>query len=145
MDELELQEKPGLFSRLSGLFGRSDIEEEENFDTETPAPTTTYQLRHAHRYHVTIRREIRSFDDAYSAANGLRRGEQQILNLVSTEPILRQKIVDFMAGVAFAQDANWEEIGECIYLVAPSNAFVEMAPYGELVQPQRVSGTFFSN
>ncbi len=126
MEELELQEKPGLFSRLTNLFGNR--EEVEEMDTDVPSQAgSAYQLKSAYRYHVTIRQQISNFEEAYAAANGLKRGEQQIVNLANTEPVLRQKIVDFMSGVAFAQDANWEQVGEHIYLVAPASAFVEVA------------------
>jgi cell division inhibitor SepF len=125
MEELELQEKPGLFTRLAGMFSRH--EEDEDEETAGDGAGTAYALRSAYRYHVTVRRHVSSFDEAYAAATGLKRGEQQILNLALTEPTLRQKIVDFMSGVAFAQDANWEEIGENVYLVAPASAFVEVA------------------
>lgn len=143
MEELELQERPGLFSRLSGMFGRGHQDEQDEF-VEAPQAPQTYALRQAHRYHVSIRRLVESFDDAYAAANGLKRGEQQILNLVHTDPILRQKIVDFMAGVAFAQEANWEELGEHIYIVAPTSAYIEIAPSSG-PQPPRVGGAFFPN
>ncbi|MFQ3587334.1 MAG: cell division protein SepF [Fimbriimonadaceae bacterium] len=123
MDEIELQEKTGLFSRLTNLFSRQDEEDESE-----EAGTQAYPLRSAYRYHVTIRRYVTQFDEAYAAASGLKRGEQQILNLAHTEPALRQKIVDFMSGVSFAQDANWEEIGDNIYLITPGHAFVEVAP-----------------
>lgn len=125
MEEIELQDKPGFFSRIASVFTRTD---DDDFEvSEEEGKTQTYALRSSYRYHVTVRREILSFDDAYAAANGLKRGEQQILNLTLTEPSLRQKIVDFMSGVSFAQDANWEEIGEHIYLVCPGSAFVEVA------------------
>lgn len=123
MDELELQEKPGLFTRLAGMFSRDHSEEEEEAGIDG---SSTYALRAAYRYHVTVRRQVSSFEEAYTAATGLKRGEQQIMNLALTEPTLRQKIVDFMSGVAFAQDANWEEVGEHVYLVAPASAFVEV-------------------
>jgi cell division inhibitor SepF len=123
MEELELQEKPGLFSRIAGIFTREESDEEEEAGTVVSSP---YALRSGYRYHVTVRRQVGSFEEAYAAASGLKRGEQQILNLALTEPTLRQKIVDFMSGVAFAQDANWEEVGEHVYLVAPASAFVEV-------------------
>jgi len=143
MEELELQEKPGLFSKLSGLFVRGHDDEEELDAVETN-PSQTYTLKGAYRYSVSIRREIMSFDDAYAAANGLKRGEQQILNLSYTDPVLRQKIVDFMAGVTFAQEANWEELGDHIYLVAPASAYVEQVPSAQAA-PTRFTGSFFSN
>ncbi len=143
MEELELQEKPGLFSKLTGLFGRHD-DDEDTTDSVDANPSQTYTLKGAYRYSVTVRREITTFDDAYAAANGLKRGEQQILNLNYTDPVLRQKIVDFMAGVTFAQEANWEEVGDHIYLVAPASAYVEQAP-GAQPAPTRFTGSFFGN
>jgi cell division inhibitor SepF len=125
MEELAYQEKPGFFSRMKGLFVHQDEPEEERFETAT---SPTISLKTAYRYTVTIRRGIKEFDDAIAAASGLRRGEQQILNLAGTDPLLRQKIVDFMSGVNFAQDGTWEEIGENIYLIVPANAYVEVAP-----------------
>jgi cell division inhibitor SepF len=114
MEELELQDKPGLFSR---------------FAEEAVTPTSrTYQMRSAYKYHVTVRRQIVSFEDALAAAQGLKGGEQQIVNLSGTDPAMRQKIVDFMCGVNFAQEGTWEEIGENIYLIVPSSVYVEVAP-----------------
>lgn len=125
MEELVLQDKPGLFSRLGRMFAREDADID---DQEAPEPSKALTLQRAHRYLVTVRRGITTFDDAMEAAHGLKRGEQQILNLSTTEPTLRQKIVDFMSGVNFAQEGAWEEVGEHIYVVAPATAFVEIAP-----------------
>lgn len=124
MEELELQEKPGILSRLSGLFGRSVEADEEPAVARIGSP----EIRPQYRYTVTIRRQITSFDDAMAAANGLKRGEQQILNLADTEAATRQKIVDFMCGVNYAQEGTWEEIGEGIFLIVPAMAYVEVAP-----------------
>ena len=126
MEELELQDKPGFFSRIAGIFTREREEDVE--DVKAVSPSRALTIRPAYKYNVTIRRQISSFDDAISAANGLKRGEQQILNLAHTESVLRQKIVDFMSGVNYAQEGSWEEIGDNIYLVVPSEAFVEVAP-----------------
>ncbi len=126
MEELVIQDKPGLFSRLGRMFSREDVETEEQQSPVENGKALTIQR--AHRYLVTVRRGITTFDDAMEAAHGLKRGEQQILNLSTTEPMLRQKIVDFMSGVNFAQEGTWEEVGEHIYVVAPATAFVEVAP-----------------
>lgn len=127
MEELDLQEKPGIFTKLAGIFGRPDVDDYED-DEPTASGSQSYQIRTAYRYHVTVRRQITSFDDAMAAAQGLKRGEQQILNLSSTEPTMRQKIVDFMCGVNFAQEGTWEEIGDNIYLIVPASVYVEAAP-----------------
>ncbi len=127
MEETMLEEKAGFFGRVLGKFTRTDVYEEE-IDLMPEKTTTPSGLRRDYRYTVTVRRQITSFDDAVAAAHGLKRGEQQIINLTATEPVLRQKIVDFMSGVNFAHEGTWEEIGEAIYLVVPQNAYVEVAP-----------------
>ncbi len=126
MEELELQDKPGFFTKLTGMFthGRDD----ESYEISEAPKARTVQLRSAYKYNVTVRRQVVSFDDALAAANGLKNGEQQILNLAHTEPVLRQKVVDFMCGVNFALEGSWEEVGENIYLVVPATTYVEVAP-----------------
>jgi cell division inhibitor SepF len=126
MDELALQDKPGIISRFVNIFVKS--EDDEEFDGQEPSAARDLQVRSAYRYTVTIRRQITSFEDALAAANGLKRGEQQILNLSSCDTTLRQKIVDFMCGVNFAQEGTWEEVGDDVYLIVPANAYVEVAP-----------------
>lgn len=128
MEEMQIQEKPGLFGRLANIFTRTEEVEEEVEENEGGRPTSALTLKAAYRYTVTVRRQIVSFDDAMAAANGLKRGEQQILNLAGTDPAIRQKIVDFMCGVNFAQEGTWEELGENIYMVVPASAYVEVAP-----------------
>jgi len=127
MEELQLQDKPGLFGRLKDIFTRVE-EVEEDVDETEGRPANALTLKAAYRYTVTVRRQIVSFDDAMAAANGLKRGEQQILNLAGTDPAIRQKIVDFMCGVNFAQEGTWEALGENIYMVVPASAYVEVAP-----------------
>jgi cell division inhibitor SepF len=127
MDDLELQEKPGIFSKIAGLFTHQQDDEFED-DNSEPSRPRSLQLRTAYKHNVTVRRQVVSFDDAMAAANGLKRGEQQILNLAHTETVLRQKVVDFMCGVNFALEGSWEEVGDHIYLVVPASTFVEVAP-----------------
>lgn len=124
MDQIELQEKPGFFSRIANVFTRTDGYDEE--ESDVPAPPL--RLQPAHRYQVTVRRQIVSFQDAVAAADGLKRGEQQILNLCSADAPLREKIKDFMCGVNYSQEGTWEEVGEHVFLLAPAQALVEVAP-----------------
>ncbi len=128
MDEMVIQDKPGFMSRIAGIFTRSEEIEEETEMTPEKAANGGLQVRANYRYTVTVRRQITSFDDAMAAANGLKRGDQQILNLTMTDAVTRQKIVDFMCGVNYAQEGTWEEIGDNVYLIVPANAYVEVAP-----------------
>lgn len=123
-----LEERPGIFGKLFGKFTRTEVYEEEIETMPTEKTSAPTGMRRDYRYTVTVRRQITSFDDAVAAAHGLKRGEQQIINLTGTDSGLRQKIVDFMSGVNFAHEGTWEEIGDAIYLVVPQNAYVEVAP-----------------
>lgn len=129
MEEMSIQDKPGFFGRIAGrLFAGGEEMEPIEDANDRLATGGAVSVRQAYRYTVTVRRQITSFDDAMAAANGLKRGEQQIMNLTGTDPITRQKIVDFMFGVCYAQEGTWEDIGEHMYLIAPAIAYVEMAP-----------------
>lgn len=132
MEELELQDKPGLFGRIRDLFVREEELDEPEIATpvasEKKAVVRRMDVRDMYKYHVQIRRQIMSFDDALAAAQGLKNGEQQVLNLAMTEPTLREKIKDFMCGVNFAEEGTWEEVGDHIYIIVPSNVFVEVTP-----------------
>ncbi|MCH8274706.1 MAG: cell division protein SepF [Armatimonadetes bacterium] len=127
MDELHEVERPGFFARL---FGRRHPDEYDEFDEMDDHPDQGAKLRvfTTHTYHVTVRRQVVTFADGVASADGLKRGEQQILNLCSADTTLREKIKDFLAGVNYAQEGTWEELGEHVYLLAPKNAIVETAP-----------------
>lgn len=129
MEEMTIQEEPGFFGKFARIFTRT--EEVEEIPEATPVrgvKSANIAAINNYRYTVTVRRQVMSFDDAMAAANGLKRGEQQILNLSGTDPVTRQKIVDFMCGVNFSEEGTWEEVGDNIYLIVPPSAYVEVAP-----------------
>lgn len=124
MEELELESgRPGPIARLFGMFTRDDEEGEM-----MSSSSRDYQPRMVYKSQVSLRRQIMHFEEAYAAAQGLKRGELQVVNLVGTEPGLRQKIVDFLSGVVFSQDGTMEEVGDNIYLLVPSDVFVDTTP-----------------
>ena len=127
MEELVLEDRPGVVRRLMGWFGGSHEEAEpENDPIQMPLPRE-HAAKSAARYTVTVRRQVTCKDDAVAAAMGFKRGEQQIMNLTMTDPTTRQDIVEFLKGVSFALEGSWEELGEHIYLLVPATAYVEMA------------------
>jgi cell division inhibitor SepF len=134
MEELEQQERPGVFTRLFGIFSRKDDREENEIDQENEEEQeggrqkALLRRRVETRYRIVVRRQVTTFDDAYAAATGLKRGDQQVLNLTMCDVSLRSKITDFLCGVNFAVEGKWEELGEHVYLIAPSDATVEVAP-----------------
>ncbi|MBL8068058.1 MAG: cell division protein SepF [Armatimonadetes bacterium] len=127
----EAMERVTVIDRIRDFFTREEVEES---DTDHVPTRSTAQrdnrlsLHAAHRYHVTVRSQIVSFQDAVAAADGLKRGEQQLLNLSKCPEDLREKIKDFMCGVNYNAEGTWEEVADNVFLLAPANAYVEVAP-----------------
>jgi len=133
----EEAERPGFFSRVSSFFSKDQvIEDFEEGESDIPV-APRLRIHQAPRYTVTVRRHVTSFQDAVAAADGLKQGNQQILNLTACDSATRDKIKDFMAGVNYAQEGNWEELGDNVFLLAPSHACVECAPSSPRMQAQR--------
>ena len=76
--------------------------------------------------HVTVRRSVQSFDDARRAADGLKNGEQQIVNLEQTPNDMAERIIDFLNGATYALDGSVEKIGEQVYLFTPSSITIDV-------------------
>lgn len=126
MDEQELQEKPGLFTRMIGWTRREATEEETSEEFESVSGRVG-NLRPSYDTHVTVRKDIQALEEAYAAGAGIKRGELQVLNLADTEPNLRRQIKDFLNGVSFAHDGTWIEVGEDVWILTPPTVYVEDA------------------
>lgn len=123
-EKYEIQEERlSFWSRLrERFFPTEDLGEEAE-----PRPHSA-RLQRFHPYHVCVRKEVHSLEDARLAADGLKEGKQQILNLASTPPGMRERIVDFLNGVVYALEGSVEKVGEHVFLYAPHQAIVEAPP-----------------
>jgi cell division inhibitor SepF len=127
MEEM-IVDKPTIIGKIANLFART--EDVDDFEPEVAETAVVHSspMRPTHRYTVTVRREMMNFEDAMAAANGLKHGEQQILNLTLLTPEVKEKVLNFLYGVNYVQEGTWEEVGTDVYLVAPKQALVEVAP-----------------
>jgi len=140
MDEFEMTESPGFFSRIFGR-GREadtydddlDVEEERDHRPGTRSSSRMDVVRiHEKRYTVSVRREVYTFEDAMAAAKSFKAGDQQILNLTQTEPTLRKTIEDFLSGVAFGLEGSFDAVAPQVYVLAPQSAKIDLV---EAAQP----------
>ncbi len=134
MDEFEMTESPGFFSRIFGR-GRdadvfdddADVEEERSHRPGTRNSSRMDVVRiHEKRYTVCVRREVYTFEDAMAAAQSFKAGDQQILNLTQTEPTLRKTIEDFLSGVAFGMEGSFDPVAPQVYVLAPQTARIDL-------------------
>lgn len=70
-------------------------------------------------------RQPQSFEDARIAADGLKDGRQQIINLEKTNQDVSERIIDFLMGVTYALNGFVEKVGDRVYLFAPSNVTID--------------------
>ena len=121
----------GVFSRLMSHFRNHDEEDEEEDDMASenqtqPVPAssrasggsynplkrgTTLRIDQARQTHITVRRAVQTFDDARRAADGLKDGQQQIVNLEQTPIEMSERITDFLNGATYGpgrqRRKNW--------------------------------------
>ncbi|WP_309715098.1 cell division protein SepF [Armatimonas sp.] len=161
-DEQEEPVGSSFKDRLKTLFGlrtpANELEEEEGFDDPEPvsrrssrlvAPTTvatapatatmttrntTYRLSSVRDGSINIM-PASSFADVQKAADRLKQGEPQILNLEKTPPEVAERLIDFLNGVTYALDGYVEKIAEGAYLFTPANVMIHADKPGEQPKP----------
>ena len=154
MNQAEAEEYDNAPAQSGGVIGRilshfrghdEDEYEQEEVVAENPqpqptlAPTrasggsysplrrgTTLRMDQARQTHITVRRAIQTFDDARRAADGLKDGQQQIVNLEQTTHDMSERIIDFLNGATYALDGSVEKIGEQVYLFTPSSVIIDI-------------------
>lgn len=121
----------GVFSKLKGWIGINEYDEEyddedEDYRPEQKKQPVTLRLQSTRLSHVSIR-QPQSLEDARLAADGLKDGRQQIVNLEKTNSEMSERIIDFLSGVTYALNGFVEKVGDRIYLFAPSNVVIDVS------------------
>jgi cell division inhibitor SepF len=132
MPEDEFQRK-SLWTRIKdGLLGAEEPEEDE-MEAASPAggasqrkPQAPLRLQSARAGRVAVRLNAQVFEDAKLAADGLKSGEFQIVNLEKATPQMAERIIDFLNGVCYALDGTVERVGERVYMFVPASVVVEI-------------------
>jgi cell division inhibitor SepF len=124
----------GLWSRVrERVFGVDEGYDEDGGAVAPPGHTgmseakrrASLRLETSRTIRVDVRTNATVFNDARQAADGLKSGQQQIVNLERATPQMAERIIDFLNGVTYALDGSVERIGEKVYLFAPANVQIE--------------------
>ena len=111
------------------ILGVEEPDEEETHVASTPTSQKQAQplrLQTARGGRVAVRLNAQVFEDAKVAADGLKGGEQQIVNLEKATPQMAERIIDFLNGVCYALDGTVERVGERVYMFVPANVAVDV-------------------
>lgn len=115
-----------------GVEEPEDEEPQAGVSTPAAGPNTNKQaqpslrLQMARGGRVAVRLNAQVFEDAKVAADGLKGGEQQIVNLEKATPQMAERIIDFLNGVCYALDGTVERVGERVYMFVPANVAVDV-------------------
>lgn len=124
----EYEAPQGLWGRLKDRFMgyQETVEDEDDIVTgRDNHGKNSIRLEKSKFSRVAVRLNASVFNDARSAADGLKAGSQQIVNLEKAPAPMAERIIDFLSGVTYALDGTVERIGEKVFLFAPANVDVE--------------------
>ena len=79
------------------------------------------------------------FDDASAVADHLNAKRTVVLNLESTNKDIARRLVDFLSGVAYANNGQIQRVANSTFIITPYN----VALVGELIDELESSGVFF--
>ena len=148
-EEEYIEEGPSLGSRFKDWLGRfrdreDDYEDAEgetpsmrHEDTNTTSPSNNTTYGTAPNMRVSRVREqaihvmsASSFADIQKAADGIKHGIPQVINLEKADSVMAERLKDFMNGVTYALDGYVEKVSEKSYLFTPRTVEIktETAP-----------------
>ncbi|MEN6357764.1 MAG: cell division protein SepF [Armatimonadota bacterium] len=126
----DYDEQPrGLWGRLKDKIGWGDFDEEELEYVDEPdgrRKPTMVRVHSSRINRVSVWLSVQSFENAQQAADGLKEGHQQIVNMEKASPEVCARVIDFLSGVIYALDGYIERVGEKVYLFTPSNYVIEV-------------------
>ncbi len=79
------------------------------------------------------------FDDALSVADHLNNKRTVVLNLESTNKEVSRRLVDFLSGVAYANDGQIKRVANSTFIITPYNVDI----MGDLLDELESNGAFF--
>ena len=79
------------------------------------------------------------FENAAEIADHLREKRTVVLNLESTNKEVARRVLDFLSGVAYAQDGKIKKVAVSTYIITPYNVDI----MGDLLDELENSGVFF--
>lgn len=79
------------------------------------------------------------FDNASEIADHLREKRTVVLNLESTNKDIARRLLDFLAGVSYAQEGKIKKVAISTYIITPYNVDI----LGDLIDELENNGLYF--
>ena len=146
----------GLWNKMVDAFREPKDEYEDEYETEetaeelTPAPAGVVPTDTAKRsnkvlnINATAQLQVvlvkpERFDDASAVADHLNAKRTVVLNLESCNKDVARRVLDFLSGVAYANDGQIKKVANCTYIITPYN----VGFMGDLLDELENNGLYF--
>ncbi|MDO8682744.1 MAG: cell division protein SepF [Armatimonadota bacterium] len=118
-----------IWTRFKDRIGIGEFDDEADDEVEVGRRRRpiTLRLSHSRTNTVSVWQSIQSLDNAQQAADGLKEGRSQIVNLEKASPEICARVIDFLNGVTYALDGYVEKVGDKVYLFTPANVVIDVA------------------
>ena len=141
----------GLFGKFFGDEPELDEENEVSEDTfmtkSDDGRAATAEPKRSNKVvniHATAQLQVvlvkpERFDDASAVADHLNAKRTVVLNLESSNKEVARRILDFLSGVAYANDGQIKKVANCTYIITPYNVGL----MGDLLDELENNGLYF--
>ncbi len=153
----------GLFDKIKGFINDPEEDEDEEYDTvddsmdfvskpeEKAAEPSAYGAADAAKksnkvvnIHATAQLQVvlvkpERFEDASAVADHLNAKRTVVLNLESANKDVARRILDFLSGVAYANDGQIKKVANCTFIITPYNVGI----MGDLLDELENNGLYF--
>ena len=144
----------GFFEKIGKIMGNPDDDDEE-YETEE-VDDMTFVSRSDERHddrrggnkvvniHATAQLQVvlvkpERFEDASNVADHLNAKRTVVLNLESANKDVARRVLDFLSGVAYANDGQIKKVANCTFIITPYNVGI----MGDLLDELENNGLYF--
>ena len=145
----------GLFDKFKSMIVDPEDDDYSDYDSdeemisrpderrEVP-PSETRRGNKVVNIHATAQLQVvlvkpERFDDSSSIADHLNAKRTVVLNLESASKEVSRRILDFLSGVAYANEGQIKKVANCTYIIIPYNVGI----MGDLLDELENNGLYF--
>ncbi len=145
----------GLFDKFKSMMGDPENEAYDEYETDDEVISRHEERREAPavetrrgnkvvNIHATAQLQVvlvkpERFDDSSSIADHLNAKRTVVLNLESASKDVSRRILDFLSGVAYANEGQIKKVANCTFIIIPYNVGI----MGDLLDELENNGLYF--
>lgn len=120
------------------------VSKSEDKTAAAPAQDGTKRNNKVVNIHATAQLQVvlvkpERFDDASTVADHLNAKRTVVLNLEGANKDVARRILDFLSGVAYANDGQIKKVANCTFIITPYNVGI----MGDLLDELENNGMYF--